>query len=148
MERMTKEAMTIDHAVATARELLAALDQQLTAVSVSKCDEARDRVAALAFNLTAVLEQLSVCTPDNDVLPATRGRSPMHMHERYRAGPGRQLVVVQCFSRCFVAEGFVAAPYDGWCVEGPFDSVREARQYAQQRSAACTGWPARKVVEA
>ncbi len=139
--------MTIDHAVAQARELLAALDQQLLAATGKEDDEARDRVAAVAFDLMVVLERFGT-EPANDQGVAPRPTHQMYEYERYRAGPGRQLMVVRCFGRFFVAEGFVAAPDDAWSVTGPFDFIREAREYAQQRSAQCSGWPARKVVQA
>lgn len=142
--------MKTHEAITRARALLDALDQQLTAASSAEAEDARERVAVLSFGLTALLEQLGAQTPDNDVAPASapESRPVLHMYERYPAGPGRELVVVRCFARWFVAEGFVSASYDTWRVAGPFGVAREAHLCARTRSAECMGWPAQRVVEA
>ncbi len=159
MERTTKEAMTtIDHAVAQARELLAALDQQLLAATGRETDDARERVALLAFGLTALLEQLGT-EPANDQGARVAPRPVMTFHQRFPAGPGRCLIVVRMCSRWFVIEGFAKGPLDRFGLArdehgeeaGPFDNEVEAAGFAMQKSAEHTGialWPMQKVVEA
>ncbi len=148
MTTRESDPMTIDRAVAQARELLAALDQQLLAATCQETDDARERVALLAFGLTALLEQLSTCAPDNEQTEPSAPRRPvLSFHEVYPAGPGRRLVVARFCARWFVIEGFEGSPLDTYRVDkdaGPYDSQSEARACAKRKTG-MHGW---KVVEA
>ena len=144
--------MNTHDAIARARALLDALDQQLTAASGAEADEARDRVAVLSFGLTALLEQLGAGEAVNDQGAAVRQERPMvQLHEAFSAGQDRRAVVAQFAARWFVLTGFTSAPLSTYGVLGPYDHARDARSHALRMHNEAVGvslWAMQKVVEA
>ncbi len=151
MTTRESDPMTIDHAVAQARELLAALDQQLAATTGVETDEARERVALLSFGLTALLEQLGA-EPSNDVAPPAVSTRPLvQLHEAFSTGRDRRAIVAQFAARWFVLTGFTKAPLSTYGVLGPYDHASDARGDAlrlHNEAAGIALWAMQKVVQA
>lgn len=127
-------------AIDQARELLVALDQQLTAVSADKTAEARDRVATLAFGLTALLDHLGARPADNDQMaPLTDARRLVKLHEQFSGGRDRRLIVAKFATRWFVLAGYRRAPLDTYGVHGPYNHECDARALAVRMHEEATG---------